>query len=235
MDFFELVKKRRSVRKFTDKKVPEEIIKKCLRASVLAPNSSNLQPWEFYWIRNHKKKEQVVEACFSQNAAKTAKEIVIAVSRIDSWKRNRDLIIKDYKTRDKLIPLVDRYYHQIIPFAYTHDRLGVIGFLKKIIYVFLNLYGYFKPIPRGPIFKHQLFESVTKSTALACQNFMMALVAEGFDSCPMEGFDEKRIKKLLKLNWQSHVVMIFGIGEAEENGIYSERFRIDESVVIKEI
>ena len=37
---------------------------------------------------------------------------------------------------------------------------------------------------------------------------MMALVAEGFDSCPMEGFDEKRIKKILKLNWQSHVVMI---------------------------
>ena len=40
MDFFELVNRRRSVRKFTDKKVPEEIIKKCLRASVLAPNSS---------------------------------------------------------------------------------------------------------------------------------------------------------------------------------------------------
>ena len=30
---------------------------------------------------------------------------------------------------------------------------------------------------------------------------MMSLVAEGFDSCPMEGFDEKRIKKILKLNW----------------------------------
>ena len=85
------------------------------------------------------------------------------------------------------------------------------------------------------IFKHQLFESVTKSTALACQNFMMALVAEGFDSCPMEGFDEKELKSYLKLNWQSHVVMIFGIGEAEKNGIYSERFRIDESLVIKEI
>ena len=42
---------------------------------------------------------------------------------------------------------------------------------------------------------------------------MMSLVAEGFDSCPMEGFDEKRIKKILKLNWACHVVMIFGIGK----------------------
>ena len=41
----------------------------------------------------------------------------------------------------------------------------------------------------------------------------MSLVAEGFDSCPMEGFDEKRIKKILKLNWACHVVMIFGIGK----------------------
>ena len=36
-----------------------------------------------------RKKEQMVEACFSQNAAKTAKELVVAVARIDTWKRNR--------------------------------------------------------------------------------------------------------------------------------------------------
>jgi nitroreductase len=235
MDFFEAVDRRRSVRKFTNTEVPESVMKKCLKASLLAPNSSNLQPWEFYWVRSQKKKKQVVEACFSQNAAKTAKELVIAVSRIDTWKRNRDLIIKDYKKKNKLIPLVNRYYHQVIPFAYANDRFGILGVIRRIIYIFLNIYGYFRPIPRAPIFKHQLFETVSKSTALACQNFMMALVAEGFQSCPMEGFDEKRIKKILKLNWQSHVVMIFGIGEAEENGTYGERFRIDEDLVIKEV
>ena len=64
---------------------------------------------------------------------------------------------------------------------------------------------------------------------------MMALVAEGYASCPMEGFDEKRIKKILNLNWQSHIVMIFGIGEADKNGVYGERFRIDDELVIKEV
>lgn len=235
MDFFEVVNKRRSVRKFTKAEVPEAVMKKCLKASLLAPNSSNLQPWEFYWIRNLEKKEQVVEACFSQNAAKTAQELVVAVSRIDTWKRNRDLIIKNYKKNDKLIPLVKKYYQQIIPFAYAHDRFGILGVIKRIIYIFLNIVGYFKPIPRGPIYKHQLFETVSKTTALACQNFMMALVAEGFDSCPMEGFDEKRVKKILQLNWQSHVVMIFGIGKAEKNGSYGDRFRIDDNLVIKEV
>ena len=74
MEFFELVNKRRSVRKFTNEKVPSEVIRKCLRTAVLAPNSSNLQPWEFYWIRSLEKKEAIVSACFSQNAAKTAKK-----------------------------------------------------------------------------------------------------------------------------------------------------------------
>jgi nitroreductase len=70
MDFFEAVDRRRSVRKFTNTEVPESVMKKCLKASLLAPNSSNLQPWEFYWVRSQKKKKQVVEACFSQNACK---------------------------------------------------------------------------------------------------------------------------------------------------------------------
>ena len=235
MDFFDAVNKRRSVRKFSKTKVPESVIRKCLKASVLAPNSSNLQPWEFYWARDKEKKDKIIEACFSQNAAKTAQEIVIAVARIDTWKRNRDLIIEHYKKHDKLIPIVEKYYNKVIPYAYLHDRFGITGFIKRLVFIFLNIIGYFRPMIRGPIYKHQIFETVTKTTALACQNFMMGLVSEGFDSCPMEGFDEKRVKKILNLNWQCKVVMIFGVGKAAENGVYSDRFRIDDELVIKEI
>ena len=235
MDFFELINKRRSVRKFSNAEVPNDVIRKCLKASILAANSSNLQPWEFYWIKNKEKKKHVVEACFSQNAARTAKELVIAVARIDTWERNRDLIVKDYKDKNKFIPIINNYYNKIIPFAYYHDRFGIVGLIKRVIYIFINIIGYFRPVPRGPIYKHDLFETVTKTTALACQNFMMALVAEGFDSCPMEGFDEKRIKQILNLNSKCHVVMIFGIGKADANGVYGKRFRINEDLVIKEV
>lgn len=235
MNFFDVINKRRSVRKFSNIDVPESVMRKCLDSCILAPNSSNLQPWEFYWIRDKEKKEKIIQACFSQNAAKTAKELVIAVSRIDTWKRNRDLIIEDYKKKNKLLPIINKYYNKLVPLMYYHDRFGISGIIKRIIYLFINILGYFKPIIRGPIYKHQLFETVTKTTALACQNLMMALSAEGFDSCPMEGFDEKRIKKILDLNWQSHVVMIFGIGKARKDGVYGKRFRINNKLVIKEI
>ncbi len=233
MDFFELIEKRRSVRKFTNQTIPDEVIKKALNAALLAPNSSNIQPWEFYWVKDKDKKDSLIDACFSQNAAKTAKELVVAVSRIDTWKRNRNLILKNYRDNGTMIPIIEKYYNKVIPLSYLHDTIGILGIFKKIISFFLNFVGLFKPISRGPIYKHDLFEIVTKSTALACQNFMMALVAQGYDSCPMEGFDHKRVKKILNLNTMSHVVMVLGVGKADPKGIYGKRFRIDENLVIK--
>ena len=76
------------------------------------------------------------------------------------------------------------------------------------------------------IYNHQIFETVTKTTALACQNFMMALVAEGFDSCPMEGFDSLKLKDLLNLNKKSEINMIIGCGIRLKEGVYGDRFRI---------
>ena len=46
---------------------------KALKAALLAANSSNLQPWEFYWIKDEKKKEDLVKACFSQTQQKLLK------------------------------------------------------------------------------------------------------------------------------------------------------------------
>ena len=233
MDFFDLIDRRRSVRKFSNESVPEAVIIKALKAALLAANSSNLQPWEFYWVKDRNNKDDLIKACFSQNAAKTAQELIVAVSRIDTWKRNRNLILKNYKEKGKLLPIVEKYYNKVIPLSYIHDRIGILGIVKKIISLFISFIGLFKPVPRGPIFRHDVFEIVTKTTALACQNFMMALVAEGYDSCPMEGFDHKRVKKILKLNSKSHVVMVLGVGKADPEGIYGERFRIDDDLVIK--
>ena len=133
MDFFDLVNKRRSVRKFSEENVPEDVIKKALKAALLAANSSNLQPWEFYWVKDMNKKDRLVKACFSQNAAKTAKELIVAVSRIDTWKRNRDLIMVNYKKNGEETSIVKKYYNQVVPLAYLHDQIGLFGIINEPI------------------------------------------------------------------------------------------------------
>ena len=51
-DFFELLKKRRSIRDFEDKEVSLEIIKKIIKESYMAPSSANGQPWRFIIVNN---------------------------------------------------------------------------------------------------------------------------------------------------------------------------------------
>ena len=45
--FYDSVKRRRTVREFSDRPVPREVIEDCLRAAGTAPNGANLQPWHF--------------------------------------------------------------------------------------------------------------------------------------------------------------------------------------------
>ena len=51
-DYFELLKKRRSVRDFEDKEVPLTIVKELIKESCLAPSSGNGQPWRFIIVNN---------------------------------------------------------------------------------------------------------------------------------------------------------------------------------------
>lgn len=56
-NFRKVVESRRSVRKFTDKPIPEDVLNACLDLALLAPNSSNLQPWTFYVVQDAAKKK----------------------------------------------------------------------------------------------------------------------------------------------------------------------------------
>jgi len=88
---------------------------------------------------------------------------------------------------------------------------GVFGLLKSLI---LRIIHTRKIIGTLPIARRGLFQWATKSTALACQNLMIAAEALGFNTCPMEGFDGRRLSKFLHLSPRHHeIVMVIAIGK----------------------
>ena len=101
---------------------------------------------------------------------------------------------------------------------------------KKLI---IPIIGLKQPIPREPSSKSDMRVWAHKTTALACENLMLALRAYGYDSCPMEGMDSKRIRKMLKLPRKAEVCMVISIGKRSENGVYSKRFRLESEKFIK--
>lgn len=60
MKFSELVQKRQSTRKFSDRPVPREMIAQCLEAARLAPSACNSQPWSFLIVDEPELKNQLV-------------------------------------------------------------------------------------------------------------------------------------------------------------------------------
>ena len=84
--FDEIINRRRSNRKFDPLvEVPDDVIKRSLERAILSPNSSNMQLWEFYWIKSEAEKSKYEALCLGQSAAKTAKQIVVFVTRKDLW------------------------------------------------------------------------------------------------------------------------------------------------------
>ena len=61
-NFRKVVTSRRSVRKFTNKPIPQAVLDDCLDMALLAPCSSGLQQWEFYVVRSSDKKAKLVKA-----------------------------------------------------------------------------------------------------------------------------------------------------------------------------
>jgi nitroreductase len=59
MDIIEAILTRRSVRKYTDNRVPEDVVNQLLRAAMAAPSAANEQPWHFVVITDRSIMEQV--------------------------------------------------------------------------------------------------------------------------------------------------------------------------------
>ena len=59
MNTLEAISERRSIRKYQDKPLPDEVVRQILEAAVLAPSGKNSQPWRFYVVREDKRAEMV--------------------------------------------------------------------------------------------------------------------------------------------------------------------------------
>lgn len=61
-DFYAEIKRRRSVRDFSDRQVPREVVEDCLRAAGTAPNGANRQPWHFVVVSDADTKRAIRQA-----------------------------------------------------------------------------------------------------------------------------------------------------------------------------
>jgi len=217
--FYEVIDSRRSTRIYAADEVPEDVIERCVDAAQKAPNSSNLQCWEVHRVKRPDLKARLVEACLGQPAASTAPELFVFVARPDLWKRNNAWTLEEFDRRGDMPDRAYQYFRKITRIAYTQ---GVLGWVKR---VWFPLRGLSKATPREPVGWSDMRVWAHKSTALSAAHFMLAMRAEGYDTCPMEGMDSRRVKNILGLPRRAEVCMVISAGRRTAQGIYGDRFR----------
>lgn len=81
MDFYEVVRTRRSVRSFRPDPIPQEVLDRILDAARIAPSGSNRQPTRLIVVRSQKVKHDLVPMCHDQAFIATAPVVVVACGR----------------------------------------------------------------------------------------------------------------------------------------------------------
>jgi nitroreductase len=68
-EFYEHMNRRRSVRQFSDRPIPEGVIENCLRTAGTAPSGAHKQPWHFVAVRDPAVKRKIRLAAEQEEGA----------------------------------------------------------------------------------------------------------------------------------------------------------------------
>jgi nitroreductase len=79
MQVFEIIQKRRSIRKYKNIIIPEEDIEKLIDAARLAPSAANGQNWKFVIISDQKIKNTLVPVCGNQEWVGTCSHVIVGI------------------------------------------------------------------------------------------------------------------------------------------------------------
>ena len=216
---------RRAVKVFEPADISPELREQILEAARHAPSGFNMQPYRFYWVQSGAKRAIVAKLCLGQKPAETASALVVAVADIGSmpattesqleWMRANNFTeekIRDYERTAKIGRIL-----------FMPGPLGIFAAIKWVIFRLLNLW---KTVGMPPLFRKDLFKWATKGTSLACENLMIAAEALGMNTCPMEGFDGRRLARYLGLSGRYHeIVMVIAVGKRSHRFVAPPQWR----------
>ena len=233
-DILNAISLRRAVKLFEPVDISSEIREQILQAACQAPSSFNIQPYRMYWVGSEARRAEVARLCMGQQPAATASALIVAVADIGSasattqgqaeWMRHNDFPeekVRDYERTAKIGRIL-----------FMPGPLHMFAAFKWVVFRLMNV---FKVMGMPPLSREAIFKWATKGTSLACQNLMIAAEALGLNTCPMEGFDGRRLSKYLGLSRRSHqIVMVIAVGKRSNAYVEKPQWRrpLDATVTI---
>ncbi|MBU0629065.1 MAG: nitroreductase family protein [Nanoarchaeota archaeon] len=106
------IKQRRSIRRYTEKQVPRDIINECINSAIYAPSSHNRQPWDFTIITNKKLINELSDSIRAWY--KSIAQLSLPLSFIKEVRKSAEEMMKRVKSEK------DLFFYQAPCIVITH-------------------------------------------------------------------------------------------------------------------
>ncbi len=220
--FKEINHTRRAIRDFDGLPIDDHLIEEALHEAMMAPSSGNLQPYRFLWVKNPGLKATVAQACNDQRAAKSATTLIVLVTEHNLGLETLILFTKAL-AKDQTITDKTRTYHQMqtkklqqqlrwLPLMLWSPLKALAAALVPTLHLF----------PLGP---SGVSHWAARNSIYAAQNLLLALTAQGLDSCPMEGFNALKVVKLLGIKRTMTIPVVIAVGRRAPDAVVDPQWR----------
>jgi nitroreductase len=206
----ELIKSRRSVRKFQAKPVPEEVLLKALELSAWAPNGGNNQAWRFFIVTNKDLINRMADAVKAKTELMASwPEAAQFGENVERWRKSSDFF---RSTPACIAVLMGRY-------SSVADRI-------------LRARGESDPVAREIRSYRQLGHSGLQSISAAITYLLLILHYSGLGATWMAGPQQakKEIEKLLHVSPEWDFVALIPVGYPAETPKTAGRKPISEVI-----
>ena len=184
----EAIKERRATPSFDGAPVPDEDLHRILEAGTHAPSGYNIQPWRFVVVRSPEMRKKLREASFGQPKVEEAGAVIVACGDMSALKSEQLDKVFAIAEEHGFAKDVDEKVKQTITGTFSRPPGDVMGIAPDFA-VWLN--------------RHVMI-------ALTTMMWMAEVI--GYDTAPMEGFIESKVKQTLEIPEHVRVVALLGIG-----------------------
>ena len=187
MDLLELISKRKSVRKYLDKNIPDEDLRTILEAGNLAPSWMTVQSWKFILIITQENKDLLSELAIGQQQVKNANALIVCVADLNAWEEAKITHIKNPALNPDLQcekGLLIRTMEQVIyPISYMMLTAESLGISSCIIGAMGN---------EITQIQSEVYAKVKESLNLKEGQILSTIITLGYDANPTETVKQRK-------------------------------------------
>lgn len=212
-EFLALVRSRRSVRHFRPDALPAGALDALLEAARWAPSGYNLQPTHWIVVERRELREALVSACMGQKQVAEAPVVVVFAGDVKVAEHNFARVLAQERAEGCINESYEQALRKFVGLAFSGAPLG-LGRLGK--WLAAPVMRWFAPVPAIPVVEMKAW--LSKQMALGAMNFLLAAKAAGLATVPMEGFDEARVSKVLRLPRHMVPLLVVPVGYGMDEG-----------------